>query len=82
MKRFASRREFGFPEPALLWVDPPEIAKGAHGLPIVLRYPDGSVARGRGAFIAGACEVVFRPEGYPDGKHVAIETHADVELER
>lgn len=73
------RQTLGGQVPSRLWVDPPAIREG--GQPIVLAYPDGSTARGTRAFIAGVSELVYRPEGYPDGKHVALETFADVELE-
>jgi hypothetical protein len=66
-------------EPALLWVDPVNLDKH-DARPIVLRYPDGSTTRGSRALIDGPSELVHRPEGYPDGKRVALETYADVEL--
>lgn len=67
------------PALSFLWVDPVDLGN-PNARPIVLAYPDGSTARGRHAVIHGPSELVYRPEGYPDGKHVAIETPADVEL--
>jgi hypothetical protein len=72
---FAGQRE-----PTRLWVDPAGLGQPGTK-PIVLQYPDGSIARGVGAVIAGVCELVYKPAGYADGKHVALETYADVELE-
>jgi len=66
-------------EPALLWVDPVDLEK-PEARPIVVRYPDGSTARASRVLVDGPSELVHRPEGYPDGKHVALETFADVEL--
>lgn len=69
-----------YAERSYLWVDP--VGLGEPGVdPIVLRYPDGSTARGQRAFIAGLSELVYWPQGYPDGKHVALETCADVMLD-
>lgn len=68
-------------EPCVVWVDPIDL--GDPGLcPIVVRYPDGSTIRAIRARVLGPCEVIYRPEGYPDGKHVALETWADVEIEQ
>lgn len=79
--REAVLRLSGPREPSLVWVDTGvDLSKPGVG-PVVLRYPDGSVGRGSRARILGPCEVVHRPEGYGDGKHVAVETWADVDLE-
>ncbi len=65
--------------PTVVWVDPVDLDK-PETVPIVIRYPDGSTGRARRVLIDGPSELVHRPEGYPDGKHVALETFADVEL--
>jgi hypothetical protein len=66
-------------ELSTLWVDPVDLGN-PEAQPIVLRYPDGSAERGRAAIVHGPSELIYRPDGYPDGKHVALETDADVEL--
>lgn len=66
-------------DPSLVWVDPVDL-ENPDARPIVVRYPDGSTARASRVLVDGPSELVHRPEGYPDGKHVALETYADVEL--
>jgi hypothetical protein len=66
-------------EPTVVWVDPVGL-DDPRSEPIVVRYPDGSAKRARRVLIDGPSELVHRPEGYPDGKHVALETYAPVEL--
>lgn len=71
-------------EPSILWVDPGAGLGGTEDRPIMLRYPDGSIARGRVALIAGASELRYYPDVEPgpvQGLHVVLETHADVELD-
>lgn len=66
-------------EPSRVWVDPAGLGDPALE-PIVVRYPDGSLGRARRVLVDGPCELVYRPDGYADGKHVALETFADVEI--
>lgn len=66
-------------ESTRVWVDPVGLGDPALA-PIVVRYPDGSLGRAQRVLVDGPSVLVYRPEGYPDGKHVALETFADVEL--
>lgn len=63
-----------------LWVDPVRLGDPAVE-PILMRYPDGSLLRCRRAFVGGPSTLLYKPEGFADGKHVALLTYADVETD-